>query len=418
MSQATFRESLALLRTRRFGTFWFASLLSSIGTWAQQVAQPWLLLTLGATPTLVGLDAFAMSAPVWLLTLPGGILADRADRRRVIAGFQSIQMLCPLVIVGLLLAGTIQPWMIVLLSVVVGITDALSMPSFASIVPSIVERSQIGTGIALNATQFNLSRIAGPALAGVLMAGVGAIGCFVASAISYVPFIGIALWALPRGRPVLAPGDRFDLRHPFGGARTILGDPYLRGALLTALFSSLLCGSLVTFSPVLVREAWHGSAGQFSVVVAAFGAGGLLGAIALLGVDARRDRRRLASRAAAVLGLLLAAISFVPWFDAMVGLMVAAGASMVVANTSANTLVQSGATEALRGQAVSLFMLVMRGGIALGGLATGLCATHFGIRGTLLADGLLALAAQALVARAWGRAPAPSLAPASAPLPT
>ena len=78
----TFRESLSLLATRRFGTFWFASLLSSIGTWAQQVAEPWLLLTLGASPFLIGLDSFAMDAPTWLLTLAGGALADRADRRR------------------------------------------------------------------------------------------------------------------------------------------------------------------------------------------------------------------------------------------------------------------------------------------------------------------------------------------------
>src|SRR5450631_683224 len=89
------RQSLALLATRRFGTFWFASLLSSIGTWAQQVAEPWLLLTLGASPFLIGLDSFAMNAPVWLLTVAGGLLADRSDRRRVIAFFQSIQMLCP-----------------------------------------------------------------------------------------------------------------------------------------------------------------------------------------------------------------------------------------------------------------------------------------------------------------------------------
>ena len=118
------REALGLLRTRRFGTFWFASLLSSIGTWAQQVAQPWLLLSLGASSVLIGLDAFAMSAPVWLLTLAGGVLADRADRRQVIAGFQSLQMLCPIAIVALLLTGAVQPWMIIVLSLIVGITDA------------------------------------------------------------------------------------------------------------------------------------------------------------------------------------------------------------------------------------------------------------------------------------------------------
>lgn len=77
------RDSLSLLGTRRFGTFWFASLLSSIGTWAQQVAEPWLLLTLGAFSFVVGLDAFAMNAPVWFLTVAGGALADRTDRRRV-----------------------------------------------------------------------------------------------------------------------------------------------------------------------------------------------------------------------------------------------------------------------------------------------------------------------------------------------
>ncbi len=93
LSSATeFRASLSLLTTRRFGTFWFASLLSSIGTWAQQVAEPWLLLTMGASSFVIGLDSFASNAPVWLLTLAGGALADRWDRRRVIAWFQSIQM--------------------------------------------------------------------------------------------------------------------------------------------------------------------------------------------------------------------------------------------------------------------------------------------------------------------------------------
>jgi hypothetical protein len=129
-SRQTFRASLRLLRTRRFGTFWVANLLSSIGTWAQQVAEPWLLLSLGSSPLVVGVDAFAMDAPVWVLTLLGGILADRADRRRVTLLFRSIQMMCPTLIVILLLAGAVRPWMIVALSLVVGVTDALSMPSF------------------------------------------------------------------------------------------------------------------------------------------------------------------------------------------------------------------------------------------------------------------------------------------------
>jgi MFS family permease len=152
-----------------------------------------------------------MSAPVWLLTLPGGVLADRADRRRVITVFQSIQMLCPTLIVALLLAGAVRPWVIIVLSLVVGITDALSMPSFSSIVPSIVERDQIPAGLALNSTQFNLSRIAGPALAGVLMACAGVIGCFIVSAASYGAAAVTTYW-LPARRRAYFPGT-VELRH-------------------------------------------------------------------------------------------------------------------------------------------------------------------------------------------------------------
>src|SRR3984957_20285453 len=249
-----FAQSLKLLGTRRFGTFWFASLLSSIGTWAQQVAQPWLLLTLGASAFLVGLDSFAMSAPIWLLTLPGGVLADHADRRRVIAGFQSVQMLCPIVIVALLLAGIAHPWEIIATSLVVGITDALSMPSFSSIVPSIVTHEQIPAGLALNSTQFNVSRIVGPAIAGVLMASGGAIGCFVVSAVSYVPFIGIALWMLPRRAATPPAAGRNLGQHPFADLRNVVRDAGLRGALLTALASGVLCGPLIIFCPVLVKN--------------------------------------------------------------------------------------------------------------------------------------------------------------------
>ena len=122
---SSLRSSLAPLRTRRFALFWGGSLLSNIGTWMQQVAEPWLVLSMSGSPVLLGLDTFAMDAPTWALTLFGGVLADHADRRRVIFLFQFIQMFCPLILVLLLLTGGLRVWIIVLLSLVVGITDAL-----------------------------------------------------------------------------------------------------------------------------------------------------------------------------------------------------------------------------------------------------------------------------------------------------
>lgn len=404
------RASLRLLRTRRFGTFWTASLFSSIGTWAQQVAEPWLLLAVGASAFMVGLDSFASNAPVWLLTLVGGVLADRADRRRVIALFQSLQMLCPTIIVVLLLTGQVKPLVIVLLSLVVGVTDALSMPSFQSIVPSIVEREQIPRGLALNSTQFNLSRILGPALAGVLMASVGVVACFVVSAASYLPFIGVAFWILPRrvardhdegGPSALSSLDR---GHAFAGLRDIVRRPAARGALLTVLVTGALASPLVTFSPLLVRDVFHGGAGGFSVVVGAFGVGGLLGAFALLAVPLGQDRRSWSTRLAIGYGVVVVLAALSPWFWALPALMVLAGASMTMSNTSANSLLQAGASPDRLGQTVSLFILAMRGGIALGSVLTGLSVDAFGVRHALLVNGLVAIAAQLLIGRAWRRA--------------
>lgn len=397
----TFRDSLGLLATRRFGTFWFASLLSSIGTWAQQVAEPWLLLTLGASSFLIGLDSFAMNAPVWLLTLAGGALADRSDRRRVITLFQSIQMLCPTAIVVLLVAGRIHPWMIIALSVVVGVTDALSMPSFQSIVPSIVTREQIGSGLALNSTQFNLSRILGPSIAGLLMSGVGAIACFVVSAVSYVPFIGVAVWILPRRSPPPPRADAPPRRHLFAGIRDILSERDLRGALLTVLATGVLCGPLITFAPVLVKDVFHGSAGHFSAMLVAFGAGGLLGAAGLLAVSASVDRRRLSAAFALVQGAVVVLVALTPWFWGLPPLLVVAGASMTISNTAANSLLQSTAKPRLLGQTVSLYMLALRGGISLGALVTGAAVSVLGVQHALLANGVIAVVVQAVLTWSW-----------------
>ncbi len=399
------RESLSLLATRRFGTFWFASLLSSIGTWAQQVAEPWLLLTLGASPFLIGLDTFAMNAPVWLLILVGGALADRSDRRHVIALFQSIQMLCPVAIVVLLATGRIHPWMIIVLSVVVGVTDALSMPSFQSIVPSLVTRPQIGRGLALNSTQFNLSRILGPSIAGVLIAGFGAMACFVVSAASYIPFIGVALWILPRRTVEHSHSTAPPRGRALAGIGGILREGQLRGALLTVLATSVLCSPLVTFSPVLVRDVFRGDAGRFSLALAAFGVGGLLGAVGLLG-GGSVDQRRLSSGFAVGYGVVLILTALNPWFWGLPPLLVFAGASMTVSNTAANSLLQARVSPHLLGQTVSLYMLAMRGGISLGAVLTGAAVSALGVQHALLLNGLLAVVVQGLVALAWLRAPA------------
>src|SRR5450830_1455014 len=368
-SKNTLSESLKLLYTRRFGTFWLASLLSNIGTWAQQVAQPWLLLSLGASPFLIGLDAFALGAPVWLLTLIGGALADRADRRRVITLFQSIQMLCPILLVVLLLTAAVRPWMIIVLSLIVGITDALSMPSFQSIVPSLVAHEKIAQGLALNSTQFNLSRILGPAIAGILLASIGAVGCFAVNAVSYLPFIAVAIWILPPP-DMLAKTSKM----PTYGAllrsiANIIRTPASRTPILTVLTTSFLCGPLIIFCPLLIKDILHGSSSQFSIALGALG------------------------------------VAFSQYYWLLPVLLMLAGLAMNASNTSANSLLQANASPLLRGQTVSLYMLAMRGGLAVGSLLTGLAIHVLGVRYALAFNGSLALLLHIFIGRLWLRAP-------------
>ncbi|HUI27392.1 MAG TPA: MFS transporter, partial [Candidatus Kryptonia bacterium] len=339
---------------------------------------------------------------VWALTLLGGVLADRADRRRIIVWFQSIQMLCPALIVVLLVAGAVRPWMIVSLSVVVGVTDALSMPSFQSIVPSIVEYEQIGAGIALNSTQLNLSRILGPAIGGVLMLRTGALSCFVLSALSYIPFILVALWILPRRDAAreISTGMN-DRQNLFAGTREIVRESDLRGALLTVLVSSALCGPLITFCPVLVKNVFHADASDFGAVLAVFGVGGIVGATSLLAVEGRKSRRRLCSLFAVLYGLIVIATALNPSFIVLACLLAFGGGAMTVSNASANTLLQRTAGPRLRGETASLFMLAIRGGRSVGDMATGLSVSALGIRWALLLNGVLAVLIQLSLARTW-----------------
>jgi predicted MFS family arabinose efflux permease len=400
---SAFGRSLRLLSTPRFGTYYVATLLSNIGSWSQQIAEPWLLLSLGASSFLIGLDSFVQAAPAWILILAGGILADKGDRRLVITTFQTIQMMCPIILVVLLLTGSVEPWMVVVLSLVVGVTDAISMPSFQTIAPSIVRHDQIPSAIALNSTQFNLSRVLGPALAGILMASVGAVGCFVANAASYVPFIAVALWILPRGRTPATADQKVDRRHLFVGLRRILASSHMRGALLTVLTTSMLCGPLIVFCPVLVKDVLHGDASQFSLAIGAFGVGGLLGAVALLGVDPAHDWRRISSSFAAVYGAITALAAIDPWSWALPVLLAIGGFSMAVSNTSANSLLQASAPARLRGRTISLYMLAMRGGLSIGSLLAGVSANLLGVRHALLINGVLAVAIHLIVGRWWLR---------------
>ncbi len=271
------------------------------------------------------------------------------------------------------------------------------MPAFQSIVPSLVERERLGPAYALNSAQFNLARVAGPALAGLLLASVGAVACFAANTLSYLPFILAALWILPRRSR--APVARS--RSALTGYREVLRSREQAGALATVLATGVLCGPIITFAPVLVKDVLHAGAGHFGGALSAFGVGGLGGAIVLLALEGHVERRLLCSWCAGLLGLMIAAAALARSFAPLVGVFALGGAAMTMSNTSANSILQSTADDRRRGATASLYMIAMRGGLALGNLATGAAAKKFGMTHVLIFDGALAVVAQLIIGLSW-----------------
>jgi len=332
-----------------------------------------------------------MNAPGWILTLWGGALADRLDRKKIILFFQGIQFLSIILLLVLLVLGHLRPWMIILISLTVGVTDSLSMPSFQTIVPSLVKKEEITHAITLNSIQFNLSRTLGPAVAGLVMAQFGAAACFGANALSYVPFFLSIFWIYPtRGfekSEIKSSSADFEKNLSL---RDLFRQREIRILLMTVFVTTLFCSPLITFCPVLVKDIFSGQIKDFGNGSSAFGMGGLAGAL-LAFFFARKIKVKTPGQFGWLLGVVVAGVALCRSLTLFMVLMLLGGFLLTVANTASNSNLQSRATNHVRGRYASLYQLSFRGGIALGALLTGFVASRFGIVTAFFLNGALAV---------------------------
>lgn len=385
-----------LLGTKRYALFWVSSLLSNIGFWMQQVAQPWVILSLTSSSFWVGLDSFAMNTPGWIFSLWGGVIADRFDRKKVVLICQSIQFLCVLTLLILIATGIIQIWMILFCSVIIGTTDSLSMPAYQAIIPSIIDEKELPRAIALNSTQFNLSRVVGPAIAGFALSIWGPTASYSANLISFIPFFLSLYWIYPRN-PLPLPPPTEALSTHFLEYKKILTQPKFLFPLLTIFTSTLFCSPLLTFTPVLVKQIYLGSAINLGHTLAAFGIGGVLGALFNSFINTKYITLKLANWVASIFGATLIIVSFVQSLVGVACILMLAGTAMAITGTTVNSILQKYSKNHFRGRVVSLFQLSMQGGLGLGGLLMGLSSLKIGIEKALFINGLMAIAVQGLI---------------------
>src|SRR5215207_8709585 len=246
------------LSNRNYRLFWIGAFLSNVGTWMQAVAQGWLVLLLTNSPFWLGLDAFMATAPGFVLTLVGGVFADRIDRRRLLLYTQVVAGIAALGLALLVATAVVNRWMVLGFSFVTGCCMALASPSYLAMTYDLVGREDLTNAIAMNSTQFQLSRVVGPALAGVAFKLFGLAGCFFANGLSFIAVVA-SLWVV-RPQPFQRASthsvrDRKAFWHDLTeGFRYVRNRPRVSALLLLSGVNSLFGAPYFTLVPIYARD--------------------------------------------------------------------------------------------------------------------------------------------------------------------
>ena len=386
--------ALRSLRHRNFRLFAAGQLVSMTGTWVQLVAQSWLIYRLTGRATLLGVVGFAGNFPIFLLAPIGGALADRFERRRIIVVTQAISMVLAFVLAALTLGGIVREWHIVALAAGLGIIHAFDIPARQAFLVELVGREDLMNAIGLNSSLFNGARMAGPAVAGLLVAAVGEGWCFLINAISFAAVL-VALIAI-RVPPFQAPAKSSTLSRIREGFAFAARERPVRALLVMLALLSLTGMPYMVLMPVFADRVLSGGPAAYGILMSAAGMGALAGAIALA---SRRDVTGLGgwvARAAIGFGALLALFSFSRWMWLSVLLLLPIGFAMMLQISSSNTLIQTMVPDALRGRVMSVYSMMFMGMAPLGALLAGWSADHIGAPRTVLIGGTVCVVSAAV----------------------
>ena len=379
------------LRQTTFRWLWLASIASNIGTWMHEVGAGWLMTSLSASPLNVALVQVAGSLPMLFLALPAGALADIVDKRRYLLGVQLWMAAVASVLASLTLLGLTTVWLLLALTLGMGIGTALMMPAWNAITPELVGKNELPAAVALSSVGINLARALGPAIAGVLVNLVGPWLTFALNAASFFAVIGVlAVWKRET-TPAVLPAERL-----FGalraGWRYSRSSRPLQAVLVRALAFFLGASAGMSLLPLIVRGELQGSASDFGLLLGSVGVGAVLGAAFLPRLRERLGGDRLVLLASVLYALVLVALALLRSLYLLVPVMLASGAAWIAVLSSLQVAAQTSVPGWVRARALAVYILVFFGGMAAGGTLWGFVASRTSIPVALLcAAALLAL---------------------------
>ncbi|QIY96670.1 MFS transporter [Streptomyces sp. S1D4-11] len=382
------------LRIRNYRLFFLGQVVSNTGTWMQRIAQDWLVLSLTGSSAAVGITTALQFLPMLLFGLYGGVLVDRLPKRPTLLATQTAMGVTGLALAFLTLSGHVQVWHVYLAAFAVGLATVVDNPARQSFVSEMVGPGQLQNAVSLNSANFQSARLVGPAVAGVLITGVGTGWAFLFNGLSFVaPIVGLLLM---RGRdlhPVeRAPRGKGQLRE---GLRYVAGHPELIWPIVLVGFIGTFGFNFPVWLSAYADDIFHAGAGGYSLFNTLMAVGSVAGAL----LAARRGtaRLRILIAAAMAFGILEVVAALAPSFWLFALLMVPIGIFGLTVNVTANTAVQMGTDPAMRGRVMALFMMVFMGGTPLGAPLVGWVTDAYGPRVGFALGGLVSAVAASTV---------------------
>jgi MFS family permease len=381
-------------RHRNYRLFFGGQLISLIGTWMQQVAQAWLVLQLTHDPLWLGLVSVAQFGPVIIFGLFGGVVADHLPKRRTLIVTQSVAMVLAFILFGLTASGVVEVWHVMILAVLLGINNAIDMPTRQSFAVEMVGREDMTNAVGLNSAQFNASRILGPAVAGLL---IGAFDISIAFLINGISYIAVIAAYLAMRESELRPIEPMDRPTSVRGVLENLaeGARYVRNTPLV-LLSVVVVGLVATFGmnfqvliPPLADNVLHVGASGYGFLMAASGVGSTITALWVAFSRKVGPLPIVMGAIALGLGSILLAVS--TSFAVSLLAMFIVGAGGIGMAVTANTTIQMAVPDQLRGRVMSVYTTVFAGSVPAGGLLMGAIASTWGVPLSLMIGALLSL---------------------------
>ncbi|MFP5317862.1 MAG: MFS transporter [Acidimicrobiia bacterium] len=389
--------ALQPLRRRDFAIIWMAALVSNVGTWMQTVAVGVLIAEVTGQAGWTGLVAAAAFLPIGLLAPVGGAMADRVDRRRWLLLTTVGETVFAAGLAVLVGTGRVNAGAITLLVLAGGAMAALGFPAYQALLPDLVPREEILAATSLTLAQYNLGRVVGPALAGVVLAVGSYTWAFAVNAASFAAVIvAILLVRVPPSRPRVEEGGLWT--RIVAGARGAAAEPGCRLAILSIAVTAFLLSPFIALVPAVALKLFDNPDTGTSVLITAQGVGAVIGALLLAWTVERWGRRRVLVADMVLLPLLLVGYALSPTLAVATVLLLLVGMAYVGLLSGFGAVVQLRAPEALRARILSLYMVALGVVYPIGSIVQGFLGDRLGLRVVTAGTAVLFIAVVGLVA--------------------